>query len=271
MSNEHLTAGTVRAVASLHARWFVVCREATNEAFFTPRFVSHVLRSNCSSLPVELDHPSAHRRSTAFIGYFPLLPGSTNVWLKEFLQSRFPKTSEVNYFIPESDRYLAEDSARIATMGTYLGRYKDLTLAASLGSRRDKKYVERFRKGTAGWYHMPLTTTDNKAIERNVIREIRYCAIGVHHTGSPDRVITHLYEVKSVRMMKRCHLSAEQTGIIDSSNEDSYWLFELGYSISLLQPVTMPVRTFKFQLTSAAELCTAKSCDALPRRYALLR
>lgn len=65
MSKEHLTEGTVRAVAALHARGFVVCRAATNEAFFTPRFVSHALRSNCSSLPVELDYSSAHRRSTA--------------------------------------------------------------------------------------------------------------------------------------------------------------------------------------------------------------
>ena len=66
MSKEHLTEGTVRAIAALHARGFVVCRAATNEAFFTPRFVSHALRSNCSSLPVELDYSSAHRRSTAF-------------------------------------------------------------------------------------------------------------------------------------------------------------------------------------------------------------
>jgi len=216
-------------------------------------------------------NPYAEAIEEVGIGSFPLLPGSSNSWLKQFLAARFPQPHEVHYVIPESDQYLAEDSARIATMGMYLGRYKDLTLAASLGAGREKAYVDRFRQGTAGWYHMPLTTTDNKAIERNVLREIRYCAIGVYHIGSSDRVITHLYEVKSVCMMKRCDLSVEQTGKVDLSNEDRYWLFELGYAIPLSQPVTMPVRAFKFQLTGATELFAAKNWAALPRRYGLLK
>ncbi|KRH78445.1 hypothetical protein FERRO_14320 [Ferrovum sp. JA12] len=70
MSKKHLTEGTIRAVAALHARVFVVCRAATNEAFFTPRFVSHDLRSNCPSLLVKLDYPSAHCRTTPFTRHF---------------------------------------------------------------------------------------------------------------------------------------------------------------------------------------------------------
>lgn len=205
------------------------------------------------------------------IGSFPLLPGNQNLWLKEFLMSRFPRASAVNYVIPEADQYLAEDSARIATLGTYLGRYKDLTLAASLGPGRDKAYVERFRLGMAGWYHMPVTTTDKKAIERNVMREIRYCAIGVHHSLSTGRVISHVYEVKSVRVVKRSTLTLEQSGKkIEPTNNEDYWLFELDDARSLFHPVDMPARTFKFQLTNAADVFSAKHWDELPIRYKVL-
>lgn len=203
------------------------------------------------------------------IGGFPLLPGRPNKWLRDFLESRFGNAN-MAYKIPEPDQYLAEDSARIATMGTYLGRYEDLTLAASLGPRRDKEYVERFRQGTAGWYHMPLATTDKKAIERNVMREVRYCAIGVHHADNKERIIMHLYEVKSVRLVRRCDISAGQAGKAEPANNAEYWLFELGYARPLEQPIQMPVRTFKFQLTDAAPLLVAGAWEALPKRYTLL-
>jgi len=168
------------------------------------------------------------------------------------------------------DRYLAEDSARIALMGTYLGRYDDLTLAASLGPGRDEQYLQRFRLGTAGWYHTPLSTTEKKSIERNAMREVRHCAIGVHHSGSKERVITHLYDVKSVRLVKRCDMTMEQAGKVDPGNIDEYWLFELGYARCLAQPVSMPVRSFRFQLTNAADLVVATNWESLPKRYALL-
>lgn len=201
------------------------------------------------------------------IGGFPLLPGRPNKWLRDFLESRFGNAN-MAYKIPEPDQYLAEDSARIATMGTYLGRYEDLTLAASLGPGRGKEYMERFRQGVAGWYHIPLATTDKKAIERNVMREIRHCAIGVHH--GTERVIRHLYEVKSVRLVRRGDIPAERAGKADPGNNDEYWLFELGYARALEQPIPMPVRTFKFQLTDAAALLAAENWETLPKRYTLL-
>jgi hypothetical protein len=205
------------------------------------------------------------------IGGFPLLPGRPNKWLRDFLESRFGNAN-MAYKIPEPDQYLAEDSARIATMGTYLGRYSDLTLAAPLGPARgrDKQYLKWFENGEAGWYHIKLNATDKKSIARNVMREIRYCAVGVHHSESGERAITYLYEVKSVRLVKRCDISFEQSGKLDTGNEEEYWLFELGYARPLSNPVKMPVRAFKFQLTGAAELLSAANWDALPMRYTLL-
>ena len=205
------------------------------------------------------------------IGAFPLLPARPNKWLWDFLKARFGDDN-VSYTIPEPDQYLAEDSARIAPIGTYLGRYADLTLAAPLGPMggRDKLYLQRFQQGTAGWYHIKLSATDKKSIARNVMREIRYCAVGVHHSVSGERAITYFYEVKSVRLVKRCEISLEQSGKLDAGNEEEYWLLELGYARPLLNPVKMPVRAFKFQLTDAAKLLAAHNWDALPKRYSLL-
>jgi uncharacterized protein len=215
------------------------------------------------------DNPYAEAVEAVGIGGFPLLPGRPNIWLRDFLESRFGNAT-VAYRVPEPDQYLAEDSARIATTGLYLGRYEDLTLAASLGSGRDKQYVERFQQGTAGWYHMPLATTDKKALERNVMREIRYCAIGAYDSESKERVITHLYEVKSVRLVKRCNMTVVQAGKVDPDTNADCWLFELGYARPLAEQIKIPTRTFKFQLTSSAAVLAAESWEALPKRYTLL-
>jgi len=205
------------------------------------------------------------------IGGFPLLPSRPNKWLMDFLTARFGNAN-MSYTIPEPDHYLAEDSARIATMGTYLSCYADLTLVAPLGPKggRDKYYLQRFQQGRAGWYHIKLSATDKKSIARNVMREIRYCAIGVHHSESGERTINHLYEVKSVRLVIRSDISLEQSGKLDAGNKEEYWLLELGYARPMLNAVKMPLRTFKFQLTSASEMLAADNWDALPKRYAML-
>ncbi|OIO11708.1 MAG: hypothetical protein AUJ80_01880 [Gallionellaceae bacterium CG1_02_60_325] len=59
---------------------------------------------------------------------------------------------------------------------------------------------------------MPVTTTDKKSVERNVMREVRYLAVGVYYSDKKDRFISHLYEVKSVRILERSEISAEQAG-----------------------------------------------------------
>jgi len=205
------------------------------------------------------------------IGGFPMLPGRNNKWLFGFLEARFGNAN-IAYTIPEPDQYLVEDSARIAPTGTYLGRYEDLTLAAPLGSGRDEQYLKQFREGAAGWYHIPLKTTNKASIARNAMREVRYCAIAVYHGGDKGKIITHLYEVKSVGLVKRCNMGIEQAGKSGSGNNTEYWLFELGYARPLPQALIFPVFPhFKFRLTNAADLLSAKSWNDLPARYALVK
>ena len=84
---------------------------------------------------------------------------------------------------------------------------------------RDKDYLQRFKEGSAGWYHIRLSETERKSIARNTMREIRYCAIAVYHGGGSERIITHIYEVKFVKLVKRCDMTIHQAGKVDSGNE----------------------------------------------------
>src|SRR5487761_1968467 len=108
MSKKHLTEGTVRAVAALHARVFVVCRAATNEAFFTPHFISHVLRSNCSSLSVKLDYPPAPRRTIAFTRHLRRIA----VWLPDFTRRLGDARDQRHYSSQTLDDVLQDAGAR---------------------------------------------------------------------------------------------------------------------------------------------------------------
>ncbi|MGZ8257301.1 MAG: nuclease domain-containing protein [Gallionella sp.] len=215
-------------------------------------------------------NPYAEAIDAVGIGGFPLLPGQPNRWLYDFLTARFGNANMV-YTVPEPDHYLVQDSARIATLGMYLGHYKDLTLVAPLGnlSGRDARYLQGFQRGTAGWYNMPLTTTDKQSVARNAMREVRYCAVA--HGDAGNKNATHLYAVKTVKLVKRGELTIEQAGKTDSGNDARYWLFELGYAQTMPQVLAFPMLPhFKFLLTSGNDILHGKEWDKLPARYALL-
>jgi len=216
-------------------------------------------------------NPYAAAVEAVGIGGFPLLPGRDNLWLSAFLEEIFGDLSEDTLcHVPDADEHLLNGSVRIAPTGLSLSRYDDLTLVASLGAvaKREKQYVGRFMSGTAGWYHIPASTTDKK-ISRTVMREIRCCAVAVYPPGAGDRRIEFLYDVTSVSLVKRCSLKAEQAGSDDAGNQNDYWLLRLGTARTLPQPVTTgSVRSFRFRLTSAADLLAAKSWNDLPDRYA---
>lgn len=201
------------------------------------------------------------------IGGFPLLPGRENCWLKEFLSGKFG-TPAVRP--PDADEHLLQESVRIPPTGLKLERYSDLTLAASLGGTagRDRGYVNRFLEGTAGWYHLPVSTQENRKIPRSVMREVRFCAVSVHQPGAHDRLIEYLYDVRSVRLAKRCDLTVEQAGSLAPANDNDYWLFELGPSRQLARPIRIGgVRPFRFRLTSSLGMLTGKPWQDLEERY----
>jgi len=212
---------------------------------------------------------------TVGIGGFPLLPGRDNLWLRAFLQEKFGDLSEEDSKerALEPDEHLLHESVRIAPTGLQLKRYDDLTVAASLGnvSKRDKLYVDRFMTGNAGWYHMPVSTSEKKKYSRTIMREIRCCAVAVHHAGTHERLIEYLYDVRSVRLVKRCDLYLEQAGSVDPDNQQLYWLFELGASRQLNSPVRISgTRHFPVRLTGMPDLLAAENWSDLPERYAAI-
>ena len=214
------------------------------------------------------------------IGAFPMLPYRPNTWLRAFLEKQFGKPVEnasksdfwsTPYPIVESDRHFAEDSARIATTGTFLSHYKDLALVAHLGPTkgRDKDYLQRFAAGKAGWYHIPVETTDSLefSISRNVMNETRQCAIAVPAKGAPHKELAFIYEVLSVTKVKRSDLSAAQAGYRKNDSEE-YWLLELGTSRRISQPIIVKnVRKFSVFHTSANDIAASKPWNELKQRY----
>lgn len=207
------------------------------------------------------------------IGAFPLLPERPNIWLRQFLEKQFGNAkSATPYIRPESDRYLVEDSARIAVTGVYLSQYHDLALVACTAPSkgRDKSYIDKFNDGIAPWYHVPVTTTLKKSISHHVMQESRYCALAAYDVANTQRVVEFIYDVISIEIKKRCDLTIEQAGNLSSST-DEYWLIKLGPSRAISRPVTTKnIRSFRIFHTSEQDLIASKKWEELPLRYASL-
>ncbi|BCR03080.1 hypothetical protein DESUT3_01490 [Desulfuromonas versatilis] len=221
----------------------------------------------------EKENPYTGAIDAVGIGGFPLLPGANNLWLESFLRERLGDLSGMEKPYPEAspDIHYLREPVRIYSTGLAGGHYQDLTLVAQ-PKNHNKEYINRFRSGGPRWYHVPVDTTVKKQISRAMMREIRNCAFAVHHPGEPNRRIEYLYDVLSVKVVKRKELTHEQAGLVKPGDESDYWLLELGSSRCLQSPVIVPgLRGFRFRLTGAKELLMAADWGELPVRYALDR
>lgn len=211
------------------------------------------------------------------IGAFALLPSQNasdkqsgyagHQWLLEFLQSQIgagPSTQagqgkSATYPVAGmAERLYVQEAARIPYYGMRQVLYPDLTMTAALGeqSGRDKGYFERFEQGTAQWYHLPKSTFLQK-FKQHVAEEIRYLALAsTSATPSSTMQIDKLWPVKRVAVLPRYAITQEQAGK-QSSDDDPYYLFELGKPLSLQTPVTnVPTLRFKdsMKLTTLTRL-----------------
>lgn len=220
------------------------------------------------------------------IGAFPMLPDRPNTWLRAFLEKQFGKFvktavqsdyGSTPYPIVESDKYFVEDPARISMTGAYMSHYKDLALVAHLGPTkgRDQDYLQRFEDGKAGWYHIPVETTERLkfSISRNVMNETRQCAIAVpkkevsNQKETSIKAITFIYDVISITTARRCDLSVEQAGST-SSKTAKYWLIKLGSSRPIAQPIVdKRYRNFDVFHTSGTDIAASKPWNELKQRY----
>jgi len=71
-----------------------------------------------------------------------------------------------------------------------------------------------------------------------------------------------------VQLVERCVLTAEQAGSVDPDNQNKYWLLKLGSARGLSAPVsTGGVRRFRFKMTSASDILSARGWNELADRY----
>ena len=165
----------------------------------------------------------------------------------------------------QQERFYINEAARIPFHGMYTGLYRELTLTVALGSSqgRTKQYVQDFHQGAAQFYHIPVSTFEER-YRHSIAHEIRFLAVGVTSANSANaKEIEFVYPVSSLQVLSRRELTVEQTGKAISENDknadDSYYLFTLGCPIRLTQKVTgMPLRSTKasIKLTELRTLTT---------------
>lgn len=222
------------------------------------------------------ENPYAQAIHEIGIGAFALLPDDGTQhdgshWLREFLQGQLGpaayvqhKTSEVLYL---------QDSARIPHYGMQQTLYPDLLMTAALGrfSHRDPDYFERYRQGTALWYHMPCTTLGNK-FNHHLVHEIRFLALAQAEPDSDDKTATinFVWPIKAFDIKKRSQITFEQAGKA-SSNVEEYYLFQLGSPLKLNQPIHNVPHDDSFmdsvKLSTLKQLTATRSFDDLERVY----
>ena len=206
------------------------------------------------------DNPHEDEIKNIGIGAFALLP-STNgsLWLENFLKEKLGSNKESgnNYPMTSPDHLFLEESSRIYPLGMKTTRHQDLDLCfvAPLGPKRSEGYYEKFKKGKATYYHMPVKTSNDQGITDELMSNLRYCAV-----AQSGEVIKYVYEIISVKKVNRLELTEEQTGIVKSESDADFWLFELKYLMAIPEGVHLPGRGhFKFKLTSFIQLQKAES------------
>ena len=222
------------------------------------------------------ENPYAEAIEEIGIGAFPLLPSADNTngsasghaWLRTFLAEKLGKKEPVKYKKASTDRYYVEEAARIPYYGMRQVRYHDLTLVATGAPEkgRDAGYIQRFKDGTAQWYHMRLKASERSNVAKHVMKEIRYCAIATH--GKAGRQVNYLWPVLNVSLVEPGTLKPEQTGGKPLSSPEPYWLFELGTSMKLISPLGgFAARGHQMKPTLSSELDGNKVFSELKEVY----
>lgn len=212
------------------------------------------------------ENPYAKAIDEIGIGAIAVLPGMPNCWLTQFLEQHFGHQA-CGSEAQTPDQHLAQSAARIAPRGMHMLRYTDLALLAQIGPQRDAQYQQMFEEGKAAWYHMPLSTLHKQHVSQAAMQEIKHCAIAV------NGAISHVYIVKSVRIVPRKEISALQSGTARIGNQDAaYCLFELDKAEKLVQAIDCPRgEHFQWRLSSSLALFSGKTWQEMPERYTFLQ
>jgi hypothetical protein len=172
------------------------------------------------------------------IGAFALLPSQDGVcghkWLLDFLKSQIDSINSDKLV----ERLYMQDPSRIPHHGMRQVLYDYLTMTIALGAKsgREKSYFERFKRGTAQWYHTPQETFTEK-FAKHMLDEISYLAIAItSDSNSSYKQVDKVWRVKNVKLLPRDEITEAQSGKSSTSNKPFY-LFELGKPLTLHTPI----------------------------------
>lgn len=219
------------------------------------------------------DNPYQMSIDSIAIGAFALLPNRPNIWIKQFFEKTFGVINKnVAYPISpaNADIHYIQEAARIPYSGMRTQRYNDLTLVASIENTagRDPEYLQRFLSGSATAYHTQLLATNRQGIHKNIVREIRYCALAVPVNEGQPKIIQYIYPVLNVQETPRADIDENITGKADPSNKNIYWVLILGKARLLNSPVLKPdSEHFELKLTHLDLVEQGIEWNALPSLY----
>lgn len=213
-------------------------------------------------------NPYAEAIDAVGIGAFAVLPGQSNRWLQLFLAKNLARRVTIKTYRNEApDRYLVQESVRIAPTGLTLRREGSLLFVAPVGPRRTQAYLSAFKNGNAKWYHTRDEAMHKVRIPVRVMNDISHVAVAVP-TGNGTVSISHIYKVSGVKLCPRSEISELQSGTLKPGGGGDYWLFEIGDSEALDTPVYLPDEEhFRFGMCTLADLKTAKTWGDVSGRY----
>ena len=215
-----------------------------------------------------LANPYATAIEAVGIGAFPALPGRENGWLKEFfVRNLAGRAPYAQHPATAPDQHLVQEPARIPTTGLTLKRKGELIFVAQAGPDRTPDYIEGFRKGTAKWYHTRDEALHREHIPLRVINDITHVAVAVPATATSSAV-WRVFEVAHVTLCARDQISELQAGTAKHGSKGNYWLFMLGDSATLPEPITLADEDgFKLGICTQSDLLKASRWQDVACRY----
>ena len=196
------------------------------------------------------------------------------IWLRDFFKVQLGNYLLSSPLIKEEHLFVQEQS-RIPYTGMKQQLYTDLTMLVSLGHAqvgenvRSIEYFERFKNGTAKYYHLPQDTFEMKYKGlQHIVNEIAFLGLA-EQDEQGNKIINKVWQVKRVSIVKRNTLTEEQAGYISDSERLDY-LFELGIALNLPNPIrNVPLDGFRksMKLTTLAQINNVTEFNSIEPVY----
>ncbi|HDR1025325.1 DUF2357 domain-containing protein [Pasteurella multocida] len=180
------------------------------------------------------------------IGAFALLPSQDKLgqtWLMTFLKEKLDFNVEKQQ--AKTDGLYIENPARISALGMNQAYYRNLVMTIRIGDEREDGYIQKFREGTASYYHTKTDIFDDE-FNHKIVSELCFLAIA-YPTLEGEWGIDKIYPILNVEIKERKTLSREQTGSNQGQfSEALYYCFELSQPIVLKNKIEdIPVDRFR--------------------------